>query len=43
MAKVKSDVDIWGLEFNRHVCFSFRYKQTIFGRDIAKSIFDLEN
>ena len=43
MAKVKSDGRIWGLEFNRYVCFSFRDNQNIFGRDIANSIFDLEN
>ena len=43
MSKVKSDGHIWGLEFNRYVCFSFRGNQTIFGRDIAKFIFDLEN
>ena len=43
MAKVKSDGHIWGLEFNRYVCFSFRGNGTIFDRDIANSIFDLEN
>ena len=43
MTKVKSDGHIWGLEFNRCVCFSFRGNQTIFHRDIANSIFDLEN
>ena len=31
------------LEFNQYVCFSFRGNQTIFGWDIANSIFDLEN
>ena len=31
------------LEFNRYVCFSFRGNRTIFGWDIANSIFDLEN
>ena len=41
--KVKSDGHIWGLEFNRCVCFSFHGNRTIFGRDIANSIFDLEN
>ena len=41
--KVISDGYIWGLKFNRYVCFSFRDNQTIFGRDIANSIFDLEN
>ena len=43
MAKVKSDGHIWGLEFNRYVCFSFRGNGTIFDWDIANSIFDLEN
>ena len=42
-AKVKSDGYIWGLEFNRCVRFSFRGNWTIFGRDIANSIFDLQN
>ena len=42
-AKVKTDSHIWGLEFNRCVCFSFRGNRTIFGWDIANSIFDLEN
>ena len=41
MAKVKPDGHIWALEFNRYVCFSFRGNRTIFGRDIANSIFDL--
>ena len=41
--KIESDGYIWGLEFNRCVRFSFRGNQTIFGRDIANSIFDLEN
>ena len=43
MAKVKSDGHIWGLEFNRYVCFLFHGNRTIFGRDIANSVFDLEN
>ena len=43
MAKVKPDGYIWALEFNRYVCFSFRANRTIFGWDIANSIFDLEN
>ena len=43
MAKVKPDGHIWALEFNRYVCFSFRGNQTIFGWDIANSVFDLEN
>ena len=42
-AKVKYDGHIWGQEFNRCVCFSFCGNRTIFGRDIANSIFDLEN
>ena len=43
MAKVKPDGHIWALEFNRYVCFSFRGNRTIFGSDIANSVFDLEN
>ena len=43
MAKVKPDGQIWAIEFNRYVCFSFRGNRTIFGWDIANSIFDLEN
>ena len=43
MANVKPDGHIWALEFNRYVCFSFRGNRTIFGWDIANSIFDLEN
>ena len=43
MAKVKSGGHIWALEFNWYVCFSFRGNRTIFGWDIANSIFDLEN
>ena len=43
MVKVKPDGHFWGLEFNRYVCFSFRGNRTIFGWDIAISIFDLEN
>ena len=42
MAKVKPDGHIWALEFNCYVCFSFRGNRTIFGWDIANSIFDLE-
>ena len=42
MAKVKPDGHIWALELNRYVCFSFRGNVTIFGLDIANSIFDLE-
>ena len=43
MAKVKPDGHIWGLEFNRCVCFSARGNRTIFGWDITNSIFDVEN
>ena len=43
MAKVKPDGHIWALEFNRYVCFSFHGNRTIFGWDIANSVFDLEN
>ena len=39
--KVKLDGPIWSLEFSRCVCFSFRGNRTIFGWDIANSIFDL--
>ena len=42
MVKVKSIGYIWGLEFNRYVCLLFRGNRTIFGWDIANSIFDLE-
>ena len=42
MANVTPDGHIWVPEFNRYVCFSFRGNRTIFGRDIANSIFDLE-
>ena len=42
MAKVKPGGHIWALEFNRYVCFSFCGNRTIFGWDIANSIFDLE-
>ena len=50
MCVVKCEGHIWpwkftfeALEFNRYVCFSFRGNRTIFGWDIANSIFDLEN
>ena len=43
MIKVKSDGHIWGIEFNRYVCVSFRGNRTIFSRDIGNSIFDLDN
>ena len=42
MAKVKPDGHIWGLEFNRYVCFSFLGNRIIFGWDIANSIFDFD-
>ena len=42
MAMVKSDGHIWGLKFNRYICFLFRGNQIIFGWDIANSIFDLQ-
>ena len=42
MAKVKPDGHIWALQFNRYVCFLSRGNRTIFGWDIANSIFDLE-
>ena len=37
MVKFKPIGHIWGLEFNRHVCFSFRANLTIFGWYIARS------
>ena len=43
IAKVKPDGHIWGLEFNRYVCFSFHGNRTILDWDITNSIFDLEN
>ena len=43
MAKAKSHGHIGGLRFNWYICFSFRGNRTIFGWDIANSIFDLEN
>ena len=42
MAKVKPIGHIWGLIFNKYVCYSFRVNRTILGRDIAnvsKSLF----
>ena len=42
MAKIKPTGHFWALEFNRYVCFSFRGNRTLFGWDIANSIFDLE-
>ena len=43
MANVTPDGPIWALEFNRYVCLSFRGNRTIFGWDMANSIFDREN
>ena len=43
IAKVKPDGHIWGFKFNRYVCISFHGNRTIFGWDIANSMFDLEN
>ena len=43
MAKVKPDGYIWAVGINRYVCFPFRGNRTIFGWDIANSVFDLEN
>ena len=43
MVKVKPIGHIWGREFNRYVCFSFRSNRTTFGWDIGNSLFDLEN
>ena len=43
MVRVRPIGHIWGLEFNRYVCFLFRGNQTTFGWNIANSIFDLEN
>ena len=43
MVKVKPIVHIWGLGFNRFVCFSYYGNRTTFGWDIGNSIFDLEN
>ena len=42
MVKVKPTGHIWGLGFDRYVCFSFHGNGTTFGWDIANSIFDLE-
>ena len=43
MVKVKAIGHIWGLEFNRYVCFLFRGNRTTFGWGIGNSIIDLEN
>ena len=43
MAKVKPDSQIWGLELNLYVRFSFHGNGTIFGWDIVYYLFDLEN
>ena len=42
MANVKFDGQIWGLGFNRYVCFLFLGNLIILGQDMADSIFDLE-
>ena len=39
MVNVKPIGHIWGLEFNRYVCYLFRGNRTMFGWDIANSIF----
>ena len=43
MAKVKPKGHIWGLEFDLYACFLFRGNLTIFGSNVANSIFDLKN
>ena len=43
MVKAKPDGHIWGLQFNRYVCFLFLGNRTILGWDIANSMFHLEN
>ena len=43
MPTVKLDDYIWRPKFNQYACFTFRGNRTIFGWDIANSIFDLEN
>ena len=43
IVKFKPIGHIWGLEFNRYVCFSFCGIRTTLGWDITNSIFDLEN
>ena len=43
IAKVKPDVCICCLEFNRYVCLSFHGNRTIFGWDMTNFIFDDEN
>ena len=42
MAKLKFHGHIWGSEFNQYVRFLFHGNRTLFGWDIANSIFDLE-
>ena len=41
--KVKPIGHIWGLEFNRYICFLFCGNRTTFGWNMANSIFYLEN
>ena len=43
MAKVKLNSPILGPTSYRWACFSFRENRTIFGRDMASSMFDLQN
>ena len=43
MAKVEPIGNIWGLELNRYVCFSFHGNRITFGWDTANSIFGPEN
>ena len=43
MVKVKPIGHIWGLGFNRYVCFSLRGNRTTFGWGMGNSIVDLEN
>ena len=43
MVKVKPIGHIWGPQFNRYVCFSFRGNRTTFGWYIGNSTFDHEN
>ena len=43
MVKVKPDGHIWGLGVQSICLLSFRGNRTIFGWDVANSIFDLKN
>ena len=42
MANVKPNGPIWGIEFNRYVCFSFRGNRTICGQDIVSKVSKVE-